>query len=570
MNPDSYSPILYNAVVFALHQLYYHPPGQLAQQMAAAPQQGLAGCWQLLPQQSPYNPLQPRLLPPALAAMGPFVPQYPQGFHIPALAQQSWFQDFLQATQRVVKEEGNPLEPELSVDDEITLVEAFKKGTEHGLTSLQVFQELNNKNQHSDIEWMKIFVAHVKKLYPKVFPDAVPAPSLVGRPAGSENHPSASEPTGQQPQDASQASASAALTSFTRSKPPYDSGDRAQPTTKAPTEARICSSSTPVAFSSSKIKSERTAGIFYGETWIPPFDGSEKPPYPTRLGEPGTRFTQEEKVFFIHWLHWRLREKGLPDKETLFKELERELPKRTANTWKRFWAENPDAPNAVYIAARKRAERPDATRGSLTSLAELSDANSDEEEQNLREDGRPLIDKGEAKPAATPSSSSESKSKRSPSLPVTDTDLRAMARYKFEKDAVWATSRYKYAPWDDFATRPENARRSLTAWKHIARNPKHGVVIDRYVQEYRSESEGEKPITSKQALPAPPPQTTSAATPSSAVPKQDLEPATLKLPAHMEASSESGPSVTAQTTSRKINVRWAVSDQDVIDLTIGV
>ena len=40
------------------------------------------------------------------------------------------------------------------------------------------------------------------------------------------------------------------------------------------------------------------------------------------VGEPGSKLTKEERVFFIHWLRWRLREGPLPDKETLFEELE--------------------------------------------------------------------------------------------------------------------------------------------------------------------------------------------------------------------------------------------------------
>ena len=91
--------------------------------------------------------------------------------------------------------------------------------------------------------------------------------------------------------------------------------------------------------------------VWHDQTVIPWSDGSTKPsvprsdsptkPLPRRASagvpqttitgsttggsEPGTKLTDDEKIFFIHWLRWRLREGRLPDKEALFEELEAEV-----------------------------------------------------------------------------------------------------------------------------------------------------------------------------------------------------------------------------------------------------
>ena len=94
--------------------------------------------------------------------------------------------------------------------------------------------------------------------------------------------------------------------------------------------------------------------VWHDQTIIPWSDGSTKPSAPqsdtgpskpqlprrasagvpqaagnttgatTGGSELGSKLTDDEKIFFIHWLRWRLREGRLPDKETLFEELEAE------------------------------------------------------------------------------------------------------------------------------------------------------------------------------------------------------------------------------------------------------
>lgn len=65
---------------------------------------------------------------------------------------------------------------------------------------------------------------------------------------------------------------------------------------------------------------------FHHETYIPPSDNSSKPIVPRRdSGDDLSKFSAEEKIFFIHWLRWRLREGRLPSKATLLAELAKEV-----------------------------------------------------------------------------------------------------------------------------------------------------------------------------------------------------------------------------------------------------
>ena len=91
------------------------------------------------------------------------------------------------------------------------------------------------------------------------------------------------------------------------------------------TNAHVSSPSVAAASSSDRSKRGHTADVFHEGTWIPLFDGSEKPVRPSRIGRPGSKLIHEEKVFFVHWLRWRLRQGPIPSKDTFFMELEREV-----------------------------------------------------------------------------------------------------------------------------------------------------------------------------------------------------------------------------------------------------
>ncbi|KAM5543653.1 hypothetical protein V8D89_002904 [Ganoderma adspersum] len=69
--------------------------------------------------------------------------------------------------------------------------------------------------------------------------------------------------------------------------------------------------------------------------------------------------------------------------------------------------------------------------------------------------------------------------------PVTDEDLRAMARYQLEQGDDDDVRRYGHVCWREFARRPENRKRTLAAWICIPRRLNHAAAIDRYVREYQ-------------------------------------------------------------------------------------
>ena len=64
-----------------------------------------------------------------------------------------------------------------------------------------MYRERSQADRHAE-EWMKVFVAHVGKLYPKVFSDPSLAPPHAGGVSGSASLSSASGPTWQQSQNA--------------------------------------------------------------------------------------------------------------------------------------------------------------------------------------------------------------------------------------------------------------------------------------------------------------------------------------------------------------------------------
>ncbi|PIL29031.1 hypothetical protein GSI_09079 [Ganoderma sinense ZZ0214-1] len=76
--------------------------------------------------------------------------------------------------------------------------------------------------------------------------------------------------------------------------------------------------------------------------------------------------------------------------------------------------------------------------------------------------------------------------------PVTPEDLRAMARYLFEKrdDDPNTLRRYNFARWREFAARPENHKRTLDGWACIAPlSSKHAAGIERYLKEFQRDAE---------------------------------------------------------------------------------
>ena len=59
---------------------------------------------------------------------------------------------------------------------------------------------------------------------------------------------------------------------------------------------------------------------------IPPSSGLLPPVAPHTRPEHGNKFTDEDKIFFIHFLRWRLRQPGpIPSKKDLYEALAKQV-----------------------------------------------------------------------------------------------------------------------------------------------------------------------------------------------------------------------------------------------------
>ena len=146
--------------------------------------------------------------------------------------------------------------------------------------------------------------------------------------------------------------------------------------------------------------------------------------------------------------------------------------------WKRHWGAHCEVPDGLYIEARKRVER-EGSRGGSPRLVpppaptarehrhrdsqgseseSESESDDDDEGSTYRYRARP---RKPSQPQAAATTAPAPKPKPKPmvrpqgGLPVTDEDLRAMARYRFAMGGDWDKQRFKIPRWQEFADRPE-------------------------------------------------------------------------------------------------------------------
>ncbi|KAI0723215.1 hypothetical protein C8Q76DRAFT_388425 [Earliella scabrosa] len=233
---------------------------------------------------------------------------------------------------------------------------------------------------------------------------------------------------------------------------------------------------------------------YHANTLIPPSSTSTKPHCPPRRDPRSNRnpFTPDDKIFFIHWLRWRLREGAVPPRAVLEWELGQETPQHDEKAWKKHWDDNPLLPDQIYIAACQRAKneiRIFEERELVLSPAPTPSVASNDELPTDRRHGRERT-LGYRNNSDLPKVSASPRARRSR---ATEQDLRAMAHYLFEKRAVWNKEfSSHYEAWKRFGERPENrTRRSPNAWNCLARV--YATKIEQYCDEYiaKSGTEGE-------------------------------------------------------------------------------
>ncbi|PIL37072.1 transcription factor [Ganoderma sinense ZZ0214-1] len=369
-------------------------------------------------------------------------------------------------------------------DDERVLVNELRKAKREGLTPLQGISKLDQitliplrlykVNNHTAAAWKDYFIKHVERLSPKVYPQAyantVPLKSTAGGSRSGGQSTSSSQP-----------------------RHPVTNGDLSD-------SEQSNSDEEAAVGGSAASRSKRGAPVveYHDEVRIPHLASGVKPKPPQRdLQHNNRRFTKEDKVFFIHYLKYRLRKGPVPSKEQLYGELTEQAPHHNADSWKRHWDKACTLPNQIYIQALKRvnSRRQEPRRPAPRAKqdpAESSEAEDEEEDEEEEGDATP------AEPSDDPVSEPTASRKRAPTAKkaqggpvphrckVSDEDIRAMAQYIVEKRKCDGWEALKGPDrWEEFASRPENIKRRLNAWIGITYS--RARDIQAYIQEYESE-----------------------------------------------------------------------------------
>ncbi|KAI1795153.1 hypothetical protein LXA43DRAFT_66897 [Ganoderma leucocontextum] len=363
-------------------------------------------------------------------------------------------------------------------DDERVLVNALRNAKAEGLTPLQGFSKLDKIHNHSTAAWKDYFLEHVERLSPKVYPQAYTKISA----------------------SASSTSSAGGSRSTTTSGGPSASPALSRHPTSGEAAASGFEQRTRDESISTSYRSKRGAPVeeYHEELCIPSLPPGTKPKTPRRdPRDDSPKFTEEEKIFFIDFLKYRLHRGPVPSKEQLCKELAEQTPHHNASSWKRHWDKACKLPNEIYIQARKRVQSDlqgplpaPPSRASGSYRVELNDEQDDFGDEQEEADAEPSDDP-EYEPTASriPSSTTTKGTKQRGvrKYKITEGDIRAMAQYVVDKrksDDGWE---HLAAPvrWEEFAARPKNRKRQAKAWAQI--EYKRAKEIDTYIQEYEEE-----------------------------------------------------------------------------------
>ncbi|KAM5540429.1 hypothetical protein V8D89_005887 [Ganoderma adspersum] len=359
-------------------------------------------------------------------------------------------------------------------DDERVLVNALRKAKVEGLSPLQGISKLDQVNNHTAAAWKDYFIKYVERLGPKVYPQAYP------NPAASASLKSAA--------GGSRSGGPSASSSLPRR--PVKGGDPSDSELSNPEEDATVGGS-----AASRSKRGGPIVEYHDEIRISYLPPGVKPKAPQRgLQSDNLRFTKEDKVFFIHYLKYRLRKGPVPSKEQLYRELAEQAPHHNVESWKRHWDNACTLPNEIYIQALKRVnsrrQEPPHPQKALTESSEEEDESGEEEEDGDDATAAEFSDDPTSEPPASRTRAPTVKKAQGGRAPrrckISDEDIRAMAQYIVEKrkcdgwEALKAPNR-----WEEFASRPENTKRRLTAWIGITYT--RAKDIQAYIQEYESE-----------------------------------------------------------------------------------
>ncbi|KAI0324964.1 hypothetical protein GY45DRAFT_1330991 [Cubamyces sp. BRFM 1775] len=355
-----------------------------------------------------------------------------------------------------------------SASDETTLVSALRRSKTLGITPCQALEDLDGVNNHGAAVWKDYFLDHLERL--------CALSGLQGSTVSTSNdHPLVpeanyrgggnTEATFQQPQDSEivapilRRSARFKTTSGTMvslSSTHSQSSQELLPTCTSEVIAR-------------RGRGKRVPVVHAG-TRIPPQRQISKPQPPSRgeLMVGGSferyKFTDADKIFFIRYLEWRMRDADpIPTKSKLCDELAEYVPYHSARSWMKHWSKHPQRADEI-LAGHSRA-----------NILDGSSDDSMTHDSHTDEDGE-----AEYRPTGGGSASGalavvpvkkgpwRTRKMTMQKQAVTDADLRAMARYRFEMYTSWPASVTRKERWRGFAEQKENAaKRSLLAWMAI-------------------------------------------------------------------------------------------------------
>ncbi|KAI0774193.1 hypothetical protein C8Q74DRAFT_816241 [Fomes fomentarius] len=225
--------------------------------------------------------------------------------------------------------------------------------------------------------------------------------------------------------------------------------------------------SSSITSSTSSDRRSRPVPDFHADTYIPPSTTFAKPTAPRRDPRDTSLFTDDDKIFFIHFLRWRLQSGDVPARSVLEWELAQAAPHHSERSWKKHWDANPSLPDDIYIAACKRAENEarmyESSHPWQSTGAHPGDSAEDEGGASAHYSNTPRM--------VCKSSSRRGK------CSVTEEDLREMSLFMFEKRHVWHEFKSPHDAWVTFGNRPKNReRRSTSAWYSVARQHKDKIM----------------------------------------------------------------------------------------------
>ncbi|EJF61163.1 hypothetical protein DICSQDRAFT_155257 [Dichomitus squalens LYAD-421 SS1] len=406
-------------------------------------------------------------------------------------------------------------------DDEEMLVSTLWKAKARGISPRKALEKLHLVYNHTALEWKDYCLENLERLLPKIYPPEHHSrkgvatstvshsrlPSSAVRPEHSSSK--ASTPSTPLPRTSNSnannhgtakgmpaRAAPVANVQKATAHPSQGKSQSSQPLAR--TSASATQSKPPLRYRRGSPAQVDHAGLL-----IPPSSGLLAPVAPrAKADEKSSKFTDEDKIFFIHFLRWRLRQPGaIPSKKDLYKDLAKQTAHHDAEAWKKHWYEHPECPDREYIKARKRAEQSQLRASSPSSgpgYARIGGSSDEDDETSQESDGEDAADNASVvsycnpneEVAAEPVGTVPNTRHTSRGRPVTLEEIRAMAQFKAERRDVWEQYTSKQEPWKEFAERPENKHRTLNAWYCVTRD--RGAMLDRYYRQYLAEAESSK------------------------------------------------------------------------------